>query len=226
MIHLYCEEKGQGEPLLLLHGNGEDSSYFCRQMVYFSKTRRVIAVDTRGHGRSPRGRAPFTIRQFAEDLRAFMEEKGLEKADLLGFSDGGNIAIIFAIRYPEKVGHLILNGANLWIRGLKFKVQIPILLGYAAASSFGLVSKKARSKAEMLRLMVKDPNIEQAELGNIQNPTLVIVGEQDMIREKHTRLIAEKIPGAVLRVISGDHFVAAGNPEIFNREVENFLQET
>ena len=57
MIHLYYTEKGQGKPLILLHGNGEYGSYFESQMDYFSKTRRVIAVDTRGHGRSPRGTA-------------------------------------------------------------------------------------------------------------------------------------------------------------------------
>lgn len=226
MTHLYYKEKGQGKPLILLHGNGEDSSYFESQMDYFSQTRRVIAVDTRGHGRSPRGTAPFTIRQFAEDLREFVEEMGLERADLLGFSDGGNIAIIFALRYPERVDRLILNGANLWSRGVKPSVQIPIILGYYAASFFGHFSGKARANAELLRLMVKDPNIEQEELRNIQSPTLVIAGERDMIREEHTRLIAAEIPGAELRIIPGDHFIAAGNPEAFNREVDRFLRET
>lgn len=226
MTHLYYKEKGKGKPLILLHGNGEDSSYFESQMDYFSQTRRVIAVDTRGHGRSPRGTAPFTIRQFAEDLREFMEEMGIERADLLGFSDGGNIAIIFALRYPERVDRLILNGANLWSRGVKPLVQIPIILGYYAASFFGHFSGKARANAELLRLMVKDPNIEQEELRNIQSPTLVIAGERDMIREEHTRLIAAEIPGAELRIIPGDHFIAAGNPEAFNREVDRFLRET
>lgn len=226
MTHLYYKEKGKGKPLILLHGNGEDSSYFESQMDYFSQTRRVIAVDTRGHGRSPRGTAPFTIRQFAEDLREFVEEMGIERADLLGFSDGGNIAIIFALRYPEKVDRLILNGANLWSRGVKPSVQIPIILGYYAASFFGHFSGKARANAELLRLMVKDPNIEQEELRNIQSPTLVIAGERDMIREEHTRLIAAEIPGAKLRIIPGDHFIAAGNPEAFNREVDRFLRET
>ena len=226
MIHLYYTEKGQGKPLILLHGNGEDGSYFDRQIDYFSQTRRVIAVDTRGHGRSPRGTAPFTIRQFAEDLREFMEEMGIERADLLGFSDGGNIALIFALRYPERVDRLILNGANLWSRGVKPSVQIPIILGYYAASFFGHFSGKARANAELLRLMVKDPNIEQEELRNIQSPTLVIAGERDMIREEHTRLIAAEIPGAELRIIPGDHFIAAGNPEAFNREVDRFLRET
>lgn len=226
MTHLYYKEKGKGKPLILLHGNGEDSSYFESQMDYFSQTRRVIAVDTRGHGRSPRGTAPFTIRQFAEDLREFVEEMGIERADLLGFSDGGNIAIIFALRYPERVDRLILNGANLWSRGVKSSVQIPIILGYYAASFFGHFSGKARANAELLRLMVKDPNIEQEELRSIQSPTLVIAGERDMIREEHTRLIAAEIPGAKLRIIPGDHFIAAGNPEAFNREVDRFLRET
>lgn len=226
MTHLYYKEKGKGKPLILLHGNGEDSSYFESQMDYFSQTRRVIAVDTRGHGRSPRGPAPFTIRQFAEDLREFVEEMGIEREDLLGFSDGGNIAIIFALRYPERVDRLILNGANLWSRGVKPSVQIPIILGYYAASFFGHFSGKARANAELLRLMVKDPNIEQEELRNIQSPTLVIAGERDMIREEHTRLIAAEIPGAELRIIPGDHFIAAGNPEAFNREVDRFLRET
>lgn len=226
MTHLYYKEKGKGKPLILLHGNGEDSSYFESQMDYFSQTRRVIAVDTRGHGRSPRGTAPFTIRQFAEDLREFVEEMGIERADLLGFSDGGNIAIIFALRYPERVDRLILNGANLWSRGVKPSVQIPIILGYYAASFFGHFSGKARANAELLRLMVKDPNIEKKELRNIQSPTLVIAGERDMIREEHTRLIAAEIPGAKLRIIPGDHFIAAGNPEAFNREVDRFLRET
>ena len=226
MTHLYYKEKGKGKPLILLHGNGEDSSYFESQMDYFSQTRRVIAVDTRGHGRSPRGTVPFTIRQFAEDLREFVEEMGIERADLLGFSDGGNVAIIFALRYPERVDRLILNGANLWSRGVKPSVQIPIILGYYAASFFGHFSGKARANAELLRLMVKDPNIEQEELRNIQSPTLVIAGERDMIREEHTRLIAAEIPGAKLRIIPGDHFIAAGNPETFNREVDRFLRET
>lgn len=75
MTQLYYKEKGQGEPLILLHGNRENHEYFRNQIEYFSKSYRVIALDTRGHGKSPRGDEPFTIRQFAEDLREFMDEK-------------------------------------------------------------------------------------------------------------------------------------------------------
>ena len=72
-------------------------------MTPFSKHFRVIALDTRGHGRTPRGDAPFTIRQFADDLLAFLDAQGIGKADILGFSDGGNIAMVFALKYPERV---------------------------------------------------------------------------------------------------------------------------
>lgn len=75
-IKLHYEEKGTGQPVVLLHGNGEDSSYFKNQIEYFSKKYRVIAVDTRGHGKSERGTAPFTLRQFARDLKSFLDEMG------------------------------------------------------------------------------------------------------------------------------------------------------
>ena len=70
-IKNYYIEAGEGFPLILLHGNGEDHTYFTHQISYFSKNHRVLALDTRGHGKTPRGTAPFTIRQFAEDLKRF-----------------------------------------------------------------------------------------------------------------------------------------------------------
>ena len=109
-IKLHYQEKGEGEPMILLHGNGEEGSYFAHQMDYFGRNYRVIVVDTRGHGQSPRGTAPFTIAQFAQDLHDFMDELGISRAVILGFSDGANIAMIFALRYPERVTALILNG--------------------------------------------------------------------------------------------------------------------
>lgn len=223
-ISLYSVEKGAGEPLILLHGNGEDGSYFARQIERFSRDFRVFAVDTRGHGRSPRGSAPFTIRQFAEDLCGFMDEKAIGRADLLGFSDGGNIALVFALRYPERVNRLVLNGANLDARGVKARYQIPIELGYRIARLFAGRSEKARRNAEMLGLMVNDPAIDPEALCAVRNKTLVVAGTRDMIRERHTRLIAEKIPGAQLALLPGSHFIAAENPEAFNRTVAAFLQ--
>ena len=126
----HYEEAGAGEPLILLHGNGESCEYFSRQISYFKENYRVIAVDTRGHGKSPRGTAPFTIRQFADDLYAFMRRRGIDKAHILGFSDGGNIALTFVLRYPACVDRLILNGANLYFSGMYAVVCIPVYLRY------------------------------------------------------------------------------------------------
>ena len=223
-ISLYYEKRGAGEPLVLLHGNGEDGSYFLHQMEAFSREFLVYALHTRGHGRSPRGSAPFTISQFSEDLLAFLDEQGLKRVNLLGFSDGGNIALTFALRHPERVRRLVLNGANLTPRGVKAWVQLPIVLGYQIASR--LKSPKARTNAEMLGLMVHEPQIPPSELAGLMMPVLVIAGTRDMIREDHTRLMAREIPGARLALIPGNHFIARRNPAAFNRAVWSFFQET
>ena len=220
--HFYIEQ-GTGFPLLLLHGNGEDVSYFVHQMEPFSKHFRVIALDTRGHGQTPRGEAPFTIRQFAEDLLAFMDRLAIAKAHILGFSDGGNIAMVFAMTHPERVGKLILDGANLDASGVKGTIQIPIEIGYRIAKLFARRNPEALKKAEMLGLMVKDPQVKPEELSQIQSPTLVIAGDKDMIKDRHIRLIAESIPGAELSILPGSHFVANQNPEAFNEAVLRFL---
>lgn len=222
-INLYYQEKGEGEPLLLLHGNGENGAYFGNQVAYFSDRYRVITVDTRGHGKSPRGTAPFTMAQFAMDLQKLMEKLEIHKAIILGFSDGANIAMKFALKYPDRVKALILNGGNLDTKGVKRSIQIPIEIGYRFAKLFARKSEEAKSHMEILGLMVNEPNIQPEELRAIQAPTLVIVGTKDMIKQEHTEIIAQSIPNAKLSVISGDHFIANKNPEAFNKVVEDFL---
>ena len=224
-IRHYYVEKGSGEPLILLHGNGENSDYFRGQIDVFAEWYHVYAPDTRGHGRTPRGEKPFTIRQFADDLLCFMDTHQIGKAHLLGFSDGGNIAMIFAIQHPDRVDRLILNGANLDAGGVKRSTQIPIEIGYRIAKRFAGRSASARANAEMLGLMVNDPNIAPEELRKIPAKTLVIAGTKDMIRGSHTRLIAECIPDSRLIFLDGDHFVANRRPEEFNRAVLAFLRE-
>lgn len=222
--HFYIEQ-GTGFPLILLHGNGEDCAYFTRQIDSFSENFHVIALDTRGHGQTPRGEAPFTIRQFAEDLLAFMDQHNIEKTHLLGFSDGGNIAMVFALAHPERVDKLILNGANLDASGVKRKIQIPIEIGYRMAKLFAGRSPKAKKNTEMLGLMVNDPNVKVEELSRIQCQTLVIAGDNDMIKDQHTRLIAQSIPGAELCILQGNHFIANKNPQSFNEAVLRFLRK-
>ena len=223
-IALYYQEKGNKEPFILLHGNGEDGSYFKNQIDYFSDRYRVIALDTRGHGNSPRGTAPFTIEQFSCDLYEFMEEHEILHAIILGFSDGANIAMKFAMKHPNKVKALILNGGNLNPKGVKRTTQIPIEIGYRIASRFASKSPDAKRNAEMLGLMVNDPNIAPSELLKLTVPTLVICGKSDMIKESHTKEIAENIPNAKLSIIEGNHFIANKRYVAFNKEVEDFLK--
>ena len=175
-IHLHYTEYGSGFPLILLHGNGEDSTYFEHQTACLSRHFRVIAPDTRGHGKSPRGEGEFSIARFAEDLRDFMDELSIEKAHLLGFSDGANIALEFAMRHPGRVEKLILNGGNLRPWGVKFFVQLLIVLGYWLAKMMALFDKKAAAKAELLGLMVTQPHVNPARLKNLKLKTLVIAG--------------------------------------------------
>ena len=220
---LHYIEQGQGFPLILLHGNGERCDYFEHQIPFFAFRFRVIALDTRGHGQSPRGDKPFTIKQFAEDLHDFMDEKGIEKAILLGFSDGGNIAMEFALRHPERVEKLVLNGANLFPSGVKSRYQWPIEIGYRIAKLFAKKSEKAKQNAEMLSLMVNEPHVAPAELARLTMPVLVVAGTKDMIKEKHTRLIYKSLPNAQLAIVEGDHFVANKSFEAFNKTVGEFL---
>ena len=220
--HFYIE-KGQGEPLILLHGNGENCDYFAGQIDVFAQQYHVYALDTRGHGKTPRGDAPFTIRQFADDLLAFMDAHDIDKAHILGFSDGGNIAMIFAMKYPDRVLRLILNGANLDAKGVKPSIQIPIEIGYRFAKVFAKKSEEARKHAELLGLMVNDPNVRPEELAAIKAKTLVIAGAKDMIKESQTRLIARSILDAKLVILEGNHFIANKCPEAFNRAVLSFL---
>ena len=222
-IQLHYIEQGQGKPLILLHGNGESCDYFEHQIPRFAKDYRVIAIDTRGHGQSPRGEKPFTIVQFAEDLREFMDQNAIGKAILLGFSDGGNIALTFALKYPERIDRMIVDGANLFPSGVKPLYQWPIEIGYRIARLFAKKSEQAKQNAEMLGLMVNEPHIEPSELARLTMPVLVVAGTKDMIKESHTRLIYKSLPNAKLEIIEGDHFVANKCPELFNEAVKRFL---
>ncbi len=223
-IHLNYIERGAGEPLVLLHGNGESLQYFEKQIGYFSASRRVIAVDTRGHGASPRGSAPFTIEQFALDLNDFLDGLGLRRIDLLGFSDGGNIALTFALAHPARVRKLILNGANLDPSGVKRSTQLPIELGYRLARRAARRGSGAVRKMELLGLMTGQPHIDPASLRGLEVPTLVLVGTRDLIRREHSELIARSLPNGKLVFVPGGHFIAAKNPAAFNAAVKLFLE--
>jgi pimeloyl-ACP methyl ester carboxylesterase len=224
-IDLYAVDKGSGKALVLLHGNGESSDYFEAQIASFARYRRVLAVDTRGHGRSPRGTGPFTLDRFVDDLAAFLARRGIDRADILGFSDGGNIALLFALKYPGRVRTLILNGANLNPLGLKPHVLLPIWLSWLTAVLRATSDEHAVRKKELLSLMARAPHIRPSALCRIDAPALVIAGTNDMIRRRHTEKISRSLKNGRLVILSGSHFIAKENSGEFNAAVYRFLEE-
>ncbi len=215
-FQLAYEEAGSGIPLILLHGNGEDRSYFRHQIKDLQDIRHVYALDTRGHGQSPRGTAPFNLDQFARDLEKFMDQNGIEQADLLGFSDGANIALTFALKHPDRVTKLILAGGNLDPEGMNPKDLQEIQEEYKTATGF---------QKELLSLMVNEPHIRPEELKKLTMPVLVTAGSEDVVLAEHTRLMAEAMPDSRLVILPGSHWNAAESPEAFNRMVRAFLED-
>lgn len=221
----YFPADPQAPTLILLHGNGEDHTYFVKQIPAFSPHFRLVLMDTRGQGQSTGGDGELNFSVFAADLLALMDHLQIAKAHLLGFSDGGNLALTFALAHPERVQSLILNGANLNPGGVKLSTQLPIVLGYGCCRLLSPFSHKARQNGALLGLMVNHPHIPPQALAALTMPALVIVGERDMIRDRHSQLIARSLPNAqFVRIPGGDHFCAAKCPEVFNHAVLSFLQ--
>lgn len=221
----YFPADPQAPTLILLHGNGEDHTYFVKQIPAFSPHFRLVLMDTRGQGQSTGRDGELNFSVFAADLLALMDHLQIAKAHLLGFSDGGNLALTFALAHPERVQSLILNGANLNPGGVKLSTQLPIVLGYGCCRLLSPFSHKARQNGAVLGLMVNHPHIPPQALAALTMPALVIVGERDMIRDRHSQLIARSLPNAqFVRIPGGDHFCAAKCPEVFNRAVLSFLQ--
>ena len=206
-----CTETARITPI------SRSSSASSRSITTFS---RRIRADTE----PPRAEAAPS-RCFADDLLEFLHAQALTRVHLLGFSDGANIAMLFALRHPELVEKLILNGGNLSPSGIRPSVQLPIELGYRIARLFAGRSPEAREHAELLGLMVNEPHIPPETLSALTMPVLVLAGTRDMVKRRHTEQIAASLPNAQLQFLNGDHFLAAKEPAAFNEAVLRFLQE-
>lgn len=212
---------GRGQPVLLLHGNGEDSHSLDNLIALLARRYRVIAMDSRGHGQSSFGQGRLRLRDIALDAAAVLEHLHIQKSAVVGFSDGANAALHLALSRPERVRALVLAGGNLTPGGVKRLYQFPFEVAYYALSF--CLGHKARKKRQVLGLMVKEPRFRFCQLKAIQAPTLVLAGERDMIREDHTRAMAGAIPGAKLCIIPGaSHFVFA--PATLDRAAKPMLR--
>ena len=221
---LWAEQTGTGRPLVLLHGNGETRRVFDRMVPLLAARHRLVGLDSRGHGRSPRGDGPLTVARMADDVDAALAALGLAGVDLLGFSDGGNIALELALRHPGRIGALVVVGANLFPEGLRPTSLVPMRATHAVLRVAGRVLPRARATAERWALMTDDPRIDPADLVRVDVPALVVVGRRDLVRPEHSRLIAGSLPQARLATVErAGHMLPVTHPETLVRVVEAFL---
>jgi pimeloyl-ACP methyl ester carboxylesterase len=224
---IYYEIYGKGEPLLLLHGNGQSIAALDKQIAFFSRRWRVIVVDSRGHGNSGWGKGRLTYDQMAEDMSTLLESLGIESANVVGWSDGGNVGLILAIRHPAQVTRLATMGALITPDGAYQWAQDWVGKQVVSAQARIDAGDKTRPwphYLQLLDLLGKQPQVAVSELKKITAPTLIMAADKDVIRPDHSQLIFEAIPKAQLVIFPGaTHFIPAENPAMFNQTVETFL---
>lgn len=189
-IDINYEKSGEGRPLVMVHGNGEDHSIFDEAIALLKKKYTCYAVDSRNHGGSG-SVAELHYDDMVNDMIAFMEALDLSDVVFYGFSDGGIVGLLAAARCP-RITTLIVSGANMTPDGLKGSLKLMIKI-------MNRVNRDTK-----LELMLNEPHITEEMLGAIKAKTLVLAGSRDVIREKETRRIAAAIPGAVLHILPGE----------------------
>ena len=192
--------KGKGLPLVMLHGNMSDSSYFRYQIDYFSKFYQVIAIDSRGHGYSTMGKKKLSLNLFVEDLLMVLDSLKIDKCILLGFSDGANIAIKFAKDYPNRLYAVVSVSANLSPEGLKYIFRIIIKLMILFMKPLQKL-KYFRQKTQILSLINQTSKVSKSDLKKFEMPVLVISGAYDIIHRHHSQMIAMYIQFSKLVIV-------------------------
>lgn len=190
---LYVDIRGdeRATPLILLHGNGEDHTIFDAAVQELQKHYRVILPDSRGHGQSQAVSA-YDYDAMAEDMAAMIRVLKLEKPIFFGFSDGGIIGLLLAVRHSALLKRLIVAGANTNPKGLKAYVRLAMHINY-------FFTRDAK-----VHLMLTQPQIPAEMLGEICIPVRVLAGERDIVKTAHTHALCRSIPEAAVQILSGE----------------------
>lgn len=226
--NLVYYEAGRGNPILFLHGNSSDSSTFYKMYKYFEEKNRVIAVDSRGHGKSDRGYVPYSIRLLASDMINFCDAKGLKKITIIGYSDGGNIALVMAHKRPEIIDKLIIISPNSKVSGMKgwFRYSIKFYtIGLRIIKLFRFNSKdKTRFEVWRMNLMLRDIGVSMRDLNKINIKTLILGAENDVIYRRHLIKINKNIKDSILKIIKcTNHFNIISSKESIEC-IERFIE--
>ena len=247
-IDIYYAAHGRpdGIPLVLLHGGGSTiDSNFGRLIPFVARTRRVIALEEQGHGRTSDRNQPFTFEQSADDVAGLLRHLEVSQADLLGFSNGATVALQVAIRHPDIVRKLVFassftkrDGAQpqLW----EFMKQAEIAnMPQALKDAFLAVNPDPQRLRTMhdkdAARMTSFTDVPETAVRAVVAPTLIITGDRDVARLEHALELSRVFPDARLLVLPsghGDYLAEAssapaetGYAEITARLVERFLSE-
>jgi len=215
-LNMYYEVYGQGEPLVLVHGGGSTiQSNFERIIPLLTKNRRIIAVELQAHGRTSDRNTDLSFEQDADDIAALMTNLRIEKASFFGFSNGGTTTLQIAIRHPEIVKKMVLgsalakrNGVPEWFWGFMEQAKLEnmpekLKIAYKKVSpdSTGLKIMHDRDA----KRMVNFKDIPDEQLKSIQTPTLIIIGDKDIITPEHALELHRQIANSQLAIIPGGH---------------------
>ncbi len=232
-VRLYYEVTGHGPPVLALHGGGGSSKSLAPVIAALSARYTVIAPDARAHGRSTDSAKPLTYSRLTEDMVELLDKLKVGPVIVVGWSDGGIVGLELAVHHPERVTKLVAFGANARLEGLTDAARAWVQTATAVTLA------KSRETYEQL---APDPKhwpvfaekltalwrtqvpISEAELARIKAPTLIAVGDRDMVRLEHAVELYRTIPGAQLFVAPGStHYVLRERPAHANQVVLDFL---
>jgi len=190
-LELFYNVRGEGPPVILLHGNGQDHTIFRTLIKKLSANYTVYALDSRDHGKSGKVKRLDYVSKM-EDVAEFIHILEIQKPIVYGFSDGGIIGLLLAIYHTDLLSKLIISGANINPDGVKTIFMVLMKIAYFF------------TRSNKLKLMITQPDITEEDLYNIKTPTLVLAGHHDIIKEEHTKRIARSIEGSELRIIPGE----------------------
>ena len=191
-VNLYYEEYGDGTPIILLHGNQESHDIFDKLIEKLKVKYKVYAIDSRCHGKSKRN-CEINYNLMCEDIIEFIKKLHIRRPIVYGFSDGGIIGLLIAIKEPNLLSNLVISGTNINLNGL------PVI--YRAITR--IMYFFTRSK--FLKMMLYEPHISLKDLNLITIPVHVITGKKDVIKYNHTKLIADNIKNSTLEIVPNEN---------------------
>lgn len=218
-IKMYYEIYGTGMPVVLLHGNGGSIVGHSKRIEYFSRNYKVIAIDSRGHGKSIDTTSVLTYEMMAKDINDLLDTLNIDSAMIWGQSDGAIIALLLAIHYPEKVRKAAGYAANL---RPDTTAVLPEIVHWAEGIGKNASSTKDK---QLMRLLMEQPHIPVSDLSKIKAPFMVMMGDRDLIQFSHSIEIFKNIPNGFLFVMPGStHLGSYEHPDWFNMILGDFFQ--